>query len=479
VALRIGIGGLWHETNTFAPGRTELADFEALVLADGPREIRDSLEGTATEVGGALGACAELGLEALPFSYAGAVPGPLVSEAAWAALRERFVAHLEAALPLEALVVALHGALVVEGKDDPESELLATVRETVGSIPIAVTLDLHANPGERLVDEVDIVLGYETYPHVDAAERGAEAVRLLADVVNGDLAPLVAGRRLPLLTCPLAQATAAEPMASLLADARRLCARPGLVAVSLVPGFPYADVDRLGFSVLATGEGRAPDEAAEELAGLVWARRDAFRPELVPVDDAVDRALRASGPAVLADVGDNVGGGAPGNATVLLAALLEAGATGVVAVLHDAAAASEAARAGEGAQVEIRPGDPPLTLTGRVRRASETRYRRTGSYMTGQEVDLGLCAVVEATGADILLTSRRAMPFDADHLRVVGIEPAERHVLIVKSALAWQAAFGDIGAEALFVDTGGVTTCRLDTLPYTRVPRPIAPLDPL
>jgi microcystin degradation protein MlrC len=203
----------------------------------------------------------------------------------------------------------------------------------------------------------------------------------------------------------------------------------------------------------------------------VWASRDAFRPALVSVGEAVERAIRSERPLVLADVADNVGGGAPGNATELLAALIEANATGAVAVLHDPAAAAAAASAGEGAEIQVEAGDPPLGLNGPVRYAGATSYRRTGAYMTGQEVDMGLCAVIEAGGVEVVVTSRRVMPFDADHLRAVGIEPAERRILVVKSAIAWRAAFGDIATEAIAVDTPGPCTCRLETLPYRKAPR--------
>jgi microcystin degradation protein MlrC len=471
---RIAIGALWHETNTFAAGRTSLADFEAYRLAEGPQAVRDVAEGTETEVGGALAACAELGLEAVPFFDAAAVPGPLVSAGAHAALRDRFLAALERALPADGILLCLHGAMVAEEVDDPESELATRVRELAGSLPIAVVLDLHANPGEALVEEADLLLAYDTYPHTDAAERAAEAVALLAETIEGELAPAVAARRVPLVTCPLAQATEAEPMAGLLAAARRLQARPGVVRASLAPGFPYADVDRLGFAVIVTGEAAAAAAAADELAADVWSRRDAFRPELVEPAEAVERALAASGQTVLAEVADNVGGGAPGHSTHVLGPLLEAGAEGAVAVLHDPDAARAAGAAG--GEVELEAGRPPLRVRGRVAFAGETGYRRTGSYMTGSFVDMGLCAVVEAGGIEVVLTSRRVMPFDAEHLAAVGIDAASRRILVVKSAVAWRAGF--TGAEqAIAVDTPGVTTCRLETLPYTRRPAPLHPLD--
>jgi microcystin degradation protein MlrC len=476
---RIGIGGLWHETNTFAPGQTVLADFEAYGLADGSGPVEEAFAGTGTEIGGALAACEALGAVAAPFFWAGAVPGPTVSAPTHAVLVERFLARLEEALPLDGLLLALHGAMVAEDVEDPESSLLAQVRERVGSIPLAVVLDLHGNPGDGLVEEADIVLAYETYPHTDAADRAAEAAKLLLETIDGELAPLATGRRLPLLTSPLVQATAERPMRDLLAAARAAEARPGVVRASLLPGYAYADVPRLGFTVVVTGEDGAANEAADELAEQAWALRDDFRPDLVSTAEAVEQAQAANGPIVLAEVSDNVGGGAPGNSTHVLRALVEAGADGAVAVLHDPQGAATAVEAGAGVEVELDVGEPALSLRGRVARAGQARYRRTGSYMTGSEVDMGVSAVVEARGVEVVLTSRRVMPFDADHLRAVGIDPARRRILVAKSAIAWRAAFEDVTTDALYVDTPGVCTPRLETLPYRRAPRPVVPLDPV
>ena len=475
VRPRIAIGGLWHETNTFAAGRTTLADFAAYRLAEGPQAVRDEAEGTATELGGALAACAELGLEAEPFFDAAAVPGPLVAAETHEALRGGFLARLEQALPADGILLCLHGAMVAEDAEDPESELVSRVRELAGSAPIAVVLDLHANPGDALVKEADILLAYDTYPHTDMAERAAEATGLLAEAIDGELAPAVTARRVPLLTSPLAQATAAQPMADLLVEARRLQARPGVVRVSLTPGFAYADVDRLGFAVLVTADGAVAGEVADELAGEVWSRRDEFRPELVAVTNAVEHALATDGLTVLAEVADNVGGGAPGDSTYVVGPLVEAGSSGAVAVLYDPEAA-ETAAASAGAEVELEVGEPRLLLRGRVASAGEASYRRTGSYMTGSLVDMGLCAVLEAGGVEIVLTSRRVMPFDDQHLAAVGIDAAERRIVVVKSAVAWRAGFPG-AAQSLALDTPGITSCRLETVPYTGRPRPLYPLE--
>ena len=451
--MRIGIGGIWHETNTFAPGLTGLEDFRAWQFAAG-QDVLERYAGTRTEIAGALDACRGLGAEPVPLLAAAALPSGTIAAEARQALWDELLGRLAAALPLDGLVLALHGAMVAEDRDDPESDLMAAVRGLVGEIPVAVTLDLHANPGRGLLEQADAVVAYDTYPHVDPYERGAEATKLLARLfATGELLR-VAWRRLPLLTCPVEQATNEEPMASLLDLVHGWEERPELACASLIPGYPYADVQRLGFTVVACGEAAAAEDCTASLAEAVLARRESFRRDLASPEEAVARALASPrGPVVLADVADNVGGGAPGNSTAILDALVAAEAEGAVVVLWDPAAAL-AATDGSG------PGE--LLVSRPV------AYRRTGSYMTGQWVDLGLCAAVRLGGVEVVYTTRRLMPFDADHLRVLGIEPAERRIIAVKSAIAWQAGFGDLAAEAIYVDSPGVCTCRLETLPYRR-----------
>ena len=489
MARRIGIGGVWHETNSFARGLTELEEFYTFQYADGADAFEETYAGTRTEIGGALAACLDLGEQPVPLLAAAAMPGGDVSASARTAIWDTLLARIEEALPLDGLVLTLHGAMVAEDVENPESHLVAAARELVGAIPIVVTLDLHANPGSGLFEHADAVLGFDTYPHVDQFERGREAVELLAGrLIDGR--PLhVAWRRLPLLVCPLGQGSADEPTRQLLAHAHRLEQRETIDCATLLPGYPYSDVEELGYTVVACGSDAVETEgAADELAEAVWESRAAFRRELLTPAAAVARALgAASGPVVLADVSDNIGGGTPGDGTALLAALLEADAQAAVVMLWDPEAVQSARRAagnGVGCEVQLDVGGKwddrhgaPVRVRGRLVRLEEARYRRSGDFHTGMEIDMGLCAVLEVEGVELVLTSRRLLPFDSDHLQAVGIEPRQRQIIVTKSAVAWRAAFGEIASEIYYVDGPGICTCRLDSFGYTRVPRPIAPLD--
>jgi microcystin degradation protein MlrC len=261
----------------------------------------------------------------------------------------------------------------------------------------------------------------------------------------------------------------------------------GILSVTVTAGYPYSDVSRLGMSVTAystVGDDLA-NRCCEELAALIWARRDDFTVQNASPRDAVRDAIAASeGPVILVDVADNIGGGSPGDGTVLLRELILQGATGAVVTLADPESVSKVVTAGSG-EVEIRAGGKsdafhgdPLLLRGVVRLISEGIYTHRGTYMTGLRVDMGRTAVITSGGIEIVLMERKAMPFDAEQLRCLGIEPANKKIIVVKSASAWQAAYGDIAKQAIYVDTPGLCSSNLSSFTYRHRPQPVYPLEP-
>ena len=474
---RVGIAGLWHETNTYSIRRTELSDFEAFELLAG-REILARHAGTRTVIAGMLDAAA---FEVVPLFTAGAWPAGRVAAKALAALLDGLERALLAAGPLDGVLLELHGAMVAEGTADVEAEALRLVRHVVQDAPIAVVLDLHGNPSPDLVERCDVVIAYDTYPHVDMYERGLEVAALMAQMLGGRRLHTLF-RKVPLLSTPLRQATDAPPMRDLHDLARRLTARPGIVRVSLLPGFPYSDVARAGFSVLVTFEDGGQEEAAEVAARIVAeveARRGEFEVRLPQPGEAVRRARRTSRrPVVLVDVADNVGGGSPGDGTVLLRELLAQGATGAVVTLADRDAARQAAAAGRGAQLKASVGGKsderhgaPVPILGRVVRVTDGRYRAGGTWMTGREFEMGTTAVVEADGITLALTERAVPPFHSEQLDSLGVEPREAAIIVVKGAVAWRAAYGAIAGEVIEVDTPGI--CPLDPSVLERTTTPM------
>jgi microcystin degradation protein MlrC len=482
VTTTIGLAGLWHETNTFAPGQTMIADFEAFQIARG-NVLDDAFRGTGTELGGALAAAETLDTTIVPLVFAGCLPSGTVALEAFEAIADEIVDAARAAPHLDGVVVCLHGAMVVEGIGSPEAELLERLRTSLGSTPIGATLDLHGNIEQRLADVADVLVAYTTYPHVDMAERGGEALELVVRMAREGRRPASHLEKLPLLTPPQVQDTADEPMCSVMARIATLKAEPGVWTASALPGFPFSDVDRLGFTVYVAADQRAT-ERARELATHVWERRSEFTSTLLDPAEAVQLARTDPGPVVLVDVADNVGGGSPGDGTALLRAMIENKASGGLVVLWDPECIDHL-YSGDGEAGTIEVGGrsstklgPPVVVSGTVRRHGHVVYRRTGSYMRGQRVDMGRVATIEAPEVTIVATENRVVPFEDDHLRVLGLEPRAFRMIVAKGAIAWKAAFGEYAARVIYTRTPGPCPGDLRQLDFTARPAPLYPLEP-
>ena len=468
---RVAVLSMWHETNTYASGRTGLAQFEAFELLEGAA-IAERNRGTGSVLGGFFD---ETELELVPCFAAGAWPGPIVAQEALDHVVARSVATVGAAGPLDGLLLNLHGAMVAEGDDDPELTLVEALRAAAPGIPVVAVLDLHANPSHALVERCDAVIAYDTYPHVDMRDRGREAAQLMRQIL--------AGRRLetrlakvPILSSLLRQGSAQEPMAGLLARMRGRANRRGIARVSIAAGFPFSDVERAGISALVVCEParrHVATEILEETVRDIRAHREEFHATRPGPRAAVAQALASPvRPVVLADVGDNVGGGCPGDGTALLRELLAQRAPSAVVVIADAAAAVAAGELGEGARFAGEVGGrtdgmhgAPVAIDGRVVRVTDGSYTTAGTWMEGQTFSMGRTAVVDCGGTLVVLTEQRVPPFHREQLTSVGIDPAERDVIVAKGAVAWRAAFGDVARLVIEVDTPGICPVDPDVLP--------------
>jgi microcystin degradation protein MlrC len=478
---RVLFGGVWHETNSFLPISTDLEAFRRFQFVDGD-ELLTAYCSTNTEIGGFTDAAPDHRLRLIPSIFAGAVPSGLVTRAALDSVVDT-ICERAAHRDFDAVYLALHGAMVAEGLEEADAYVVQRVRQTVGvCTPIVATFDLHANLTPAIVEAADVLIGYDTLPHVDMAERGREAASIIARLLHSGERPRKAFRKLPLLTVPQMQATNETPMRDIMAECFAIERDPGILVASVAPGFAYTDVPHLGAAVLAYGD--AADAAVQRLADALWSRREQFRPFLLSPKDAVARAMRAlRGPFILSEPADNVGGGAPGDSTYILQALLTARATGASVVLWDPTAAAIAAGCGLGGHCCVTVGGKthplhgtPTEIEGTVGFAGRVRYRRDASYMTGQPVDLGLVARIDVGGVRVVLTTDRAMPMDKMHLRCVGIEPEREQMISVKCASAWRGAFGDIAADQCYVDTPGICSSNVERIPYTRLAKPLYPL---
>jgi len=486
--VRFFVAMFSHETNTFSTIPTDRRQFEARDLRYGG-ELLEAYRGTGTCLGGMIEGAAARAVTLVPSVAAAASPAGRVVADFYAETKRRLLDDLRGAGRLDGVLLDLHGAMVPESLEDGEGDLLRAVRETVGpAVPVAVTLDFHANVTHEMVRHATLLHGYKTYPHVDMDARGREAIERLLDVGGGRLRPTVAWRQPPLLPPIASQLTARGPMRLLYDRAAEMERDPRVVTVSIFAGFPLADIRDAGLSVYVATD-HDPGLAAglaDELAATAWAHRNEFLHTAPPVGEAVARALAAPGrPVVLADIADNTGGGAAGDTTEILRELLRVGARQTtVACVWDADAVQACARAGVGATVTVDVGgkvDPshgaPVRVTGRVRTISDGRFVHRGPMFRGLEGRLGPTAVLDVNDVKIILISLRWQTLDPEMIRVVGIDPTAEKVLVVKSSVHYRAAFEPLAHAVIEVDAPGLSTSNLGRFTFKNLRRPIFPLD--
>jgi microcystin degradation protein MlrC len=483
--MKFVTGGIMHETHTFSTVITTEADYatrrdsEVLVYA-----------GTNHSTGGVIDGCRDRGIELIHTLQTKTVTSGPPSQATFERMVDELARLIGKALPADGIVLTLHGAMVAEGYPDAELEILRRVRAVTGpELPIAVTLDFHANISTGMVELADIIVGYETYPHIDLAARAREAVDLLAEVVDGTFTPAMKIVRPPLLPVPQAQHTSSGPFRKIFERVREIKRSGAARSITVAGGFAYSDIPIAGMSVIGITD-NDPESAegiARELAELAWS----LRQEMLVANTAPDGAVREAialgpgdGPVILVDVSDNIGAGSPGDGTALLHELLAQNATDATIIIADAEAAAAAAAVGVGGQLRIDVGGKvdrmhgePVAIDGSVRLLCDGKWVHEGPENAGVPVDSGPTAVVRAGGVNVVLTSRKTAPGDLQQLKSIGIDPLRQRIIVVKSAVRWRGGYEPIARHAIHVDTPGICGADLSRLPFQHVPRPIFPLD--
>jgi microcystin degradation protein MlrC len=487
--VRIAIGGLMHESNTFAASRTDLAAFVAGGLETGPG-IAARWGDAHHEVGGFFEAATLHGFEPVPTLVAWATPAGPLDAATYQELVDRLLAAIRDAGHVDAVLLALHGAMVVDGLDDADGTTLARVRHLIGpDLPLVVTLDYHANVSPLMAVASNALVAYRTYPHVDQRERGRKAAEIALAAARKQIRPVQALRKPPLLIQLLAQETDRPPLEAIMSELESLDLSRSVLDASVLAGFPYADTPATGPScVVVTDDDPAlAEQLADRLAARLWAARRELTASPPGPSEAVAAALAAKEtPVVLVDLGDNVGGGSAADSTVLIHELIRQGADRSIVVLCDPAAVAACVRAGVGQTVDIEVGGlvdrnaPPLRLKGKVRVVHDGSYIEDMPRHGGLRLnDQGLTAVVEGDRENVVvLTSLRHPPFSLGQLTSLGLRPEAARVLVVKAAVAYKAAYAPIAGTIIEADTPGLTTANPARFTYKKLRRPILPLDP-
>ncbi len=486
MTMRVGLGVLIHETNTYADTSTGRTEYERFDTWHGTEFFDTHWTTSKTPPAGMLDAIKSIGAEPVPLFGAFAQPSGTIESAAYQRLRDNLLNPLKEALPLDAVTLALHGAGAADGVDDIEADIAVAVREIVGpDVPIVGELDLHGNLTQEMADAFDAFFGFHLYPHEDMYERGVEAVELIPALIEKKVNPVTHVEHIPVVLPP--SSTDLFPAS----EVNRLCveveARPGIIDCTFFHGFPYVDIPDVGASivVIADGDLDAARAAAREVAQWVWDHREDFRPTGVSPEEAVARALKApEKPIVINETSDNCGGGAPGDATHLLRALIDAGASNsCMATIYDPEVANQAHAAGEGATIDIELGGKhddlhgkPIVTTAQVESLTDGRFTLT-AFAPGMELDLGPSARLAVDDIDVIVVSKQSQVFDPEVYLLHGIDVTGLDIVGLKSSAHFRAGFRDIAREIITADAPGVTTTHVEVFDRKRNRVPLWPVD--
>jgi len=484
--LRIAIGSIMTECNHLGGTPTDIERFKLYQLQYG----QEVLEAPTGSVGGMVQAVREEGAEILPLIVATTCPGGPLTSACYRQLKTELLQSLQAAMPVDGVLLSLHGSATVEDVGDLEGDLLSSVREFVGDdVPIAATLDPHGHVTELMVQSADLLVGWETYPHVDAHESGIRAARLLFDTIAGKIKPTMALAKVPVLVSGVNGETEGDgPFAQIMRFAKSHDGHDGVLCTSVFLVHPYLDLPGMGGGGLVITDSDMPkaELLATEIANRFWEQRYALDPEVFTPQEAIERGLQVDGgPILLVETADCCGGGAAGDSVATLKALLAANVQGVsLAPVVDPDAAACCFEAGVGQEVMLKLGhklDPkwgePLDVAGKVLRLGDGKFNYSGGFWAGIAADMGPTAVVQIGSVQVLICTNATYDWADEQFAVMGMDTRAAKFIVVKNPMNYRVGYAEIARAAYMLDTPGPTPATLHGVLYKNVARPYYPQD--
>ena len=489
--MRVVIAMMKHETNTFSPVPTPLARFASgQVEPYRGEEVIQAYKGTNSAVAAFLDLAAEAGADVVTPIAASARPSGPVEQSAYQAMCDAICDAVAAGC--DACLLDLHGAMVTEELEDGEGALLKRLRAINPHLPIACAFDMHTNLYPEIIANCTTLAGYQTYPHIDNYDTGLRAGKPLFAMLAGKAKPTVAWGQKPMLPHVMCQGTGRFPNQDLQNRTKEMEAEPDVLSATLFVGFPHADISQAGLSAVVVTDNN-PEKAqayTDELLEFAWKHRADWVYQIEPLEQSLARAAQVTeGPVVLLDHYDNAASGGTMDTMTVLGGILDAGLDNVAAfAICDPRAVQEMIAAGIGNQVTVSLGGKmsmpslglqgqPREVTGRVRLIHNGQYRNEGPAGTGVLFDQGPTVVLDTGKVEIVVISRQNEPNDQQAFKALGIDPAKKKFLMLKSRVHWRAGFEAMAKNVIECAGTGVCTSDYSQLTFEKVRRPIYPLD--
>lgn len=488
--MRVAIGGISHESSTFTPVQTNRQSYEERFLLEGEGILR-AFKRTNTPIGGFIAGADAHGFDLIPTLFASPQPSAPTPRPLYDEILGRMLRGIAAALPLDGVLLELHGSMAVgdldapDGLADAEGHILAAVRATVGpDVPVLAQLDIHSNVSQQMVSMADVLIGRETYPEVDMAPRGRECADVLARIARGGLRPTMALHQIPMVW-GLNQVTAHTPMRDAIAELHRIERQPGVVCGSIATCFFLADVPDMGASVyiVTDNDQRLAQAYACQLGDWIYDRREQWQLAMPTARSALQEAQEdGQYPVVIADMCDNPGGGSPGDSTGVLRTFVEMNLhDACVLYIVDPEAAKECRRAGVGSRLTLEVGakssplqGDPVWMNAEVVAISDGTFQYDGPMYAGLSGNMGPSAHIVQDGIHVLLVSLREQPFDTAFARTLGLEPRQMRYICVKSSGHFRAGFESWAGAICLVAEPSIHSLR--DLSFHRLGRDLYPL---
>ncbi|MBM3532276.1 MAG: M81 family metallopeptidase [Alphaproteobacteria bacterium] len=479
--MKLFVAGMAHETNTFSPLPTSKRAFEELMVRPKTGQGIDRL-GDAFGYKDFIRMGEQSQMQITKSLFCAAQPSAPTVQKDYEELRDEILNDLKAAMPVDLVLLMLHGAQMAQGYDDCEGDILEKVRAIVGpKVAIGVELDLHANVTKKMIDSSTVLMVCKEYPHIDFDKRAEQLFDLCLRAQRGEIKPVMYKFDVPMLG---AFPTTREPLRSFVDETARMEGKDGILSVSLVHGFAWSDFPEMGASVVVVADGHIgkAKALAESLGKRFFNMREQIESPRLDLDEALDQALaEPKGPVVMADRSDNAGGGAAGDSTFFLEAILRRGIkNAALSMIWDPMTVEACFDAGIGATLDLRIGGKtgrfsgqPVDVTATITALAENPRQ----FMFGAVAPLGRSAAIHVDGVDIVLNTIRQQTFSPEAFSELGIDPTKRKILVVKSTQHFHACFAPIAAKIIYVGAPGTLSTNYLQFPYERMPRPMAPID--